>query len=1037
MRKLLYSLFLCAGLMMHLLSIAQDRTITGRVTSSDDNKPLSGVTITVRGSGRKATTDNNGNFTIVARTGDVLEFSFVGRKPSELTVQGNNNIELQLGSKDDVMNEVVVTAMDVKRNPRELGYSVQKVNGAEVQETQRENFLNSLQGRVAGATVNLTGGAAGASSQIVLRGFNSLSLDNSPLFVIDGIIIDNSTLNETSNGGTLLGLASDRANRGNDYSSRISDINPNDIESLTILKGPEATALYGSQASSGAIIITTKKASTAGKLGIAYDNSFRTSKLTRLPHEINLFDGGDNGTPADAFRYFGPAYDSKTTLYDNLNHFFRTGFAQTHNLSLDYGTQQSSYRVSGSIFDQKSPVPTNDYQRYNVRLSNTTKLGKYLDVSPSVSLIRTVNDKPLRGASGYLLNLLAWPSDNDIRDWQTANGLKKPVFASNPNAELDNPFYNVYKNRSADATNRFLGTLAVNYNPFSWLAIAGRFGYDTYKTTGYTRFDSMSFYTTRAQKGYQDNYYRGYYGYNHTITATGRKTIGDLTGRLMVGNMWQNYESQQYAVSGSNLKDMNRTDSSNTDPATRIRLSNALKGLPNYSISRQSAFFGEVSIGWKSSVFLTYSHRFEESSIFPKDFRKYNYPAASLSVIVSDLIPALNRGNILNYLKLRGSLASTARSSAPYANQSVFNQNNGSGGGYYYGFTNSNPLLQPEKQKTFEVGTEWRFIRNRISLDATYYNTKNNNLIVEQFRASYGTGFVLNTLNVGANQNQGVEISLDANIIQGKDFKWTSRVNFSKMWNEVLELPANVPEFYQSDTWLYANARGGLIVGGPTTSITSYGYARNKAGDILVSPSTGLPVLDNNFRVRGDRNPDFAMGFVNTFTYRNLRLSFLWDLKVGGDIFNATERYLTTIGRSIRTADRNNPIIVKGVLQDGLENTATPTKNTIKVVPYYQQTYYTTMPEEEFIEKNVNWFRLRDITLNYTFGTKVMRNMRWVRSLSAFVTGNDLVLFTNYTGADPAVNGNTAGSRGVGGFGFDYGNIGAPVSVNFGIRVNF
>jgi TonB-linked SusC/RagA family outer membrane protein len=1038
MRKLLYYLFLFSGVMLlSLPSLAQDRTITGRVTSSDDNKPLTGVTIIVKGSARKTTTDNNGNFTIVARTGDVLEFSFVGRKPSQLTVEGNNNIELQLSSKDDVLNEVVVTAMDVKRNPRELGYSVQKVNGAEVQETQRENFLNSLQGRVAGVTVNPTGGAAGSSSQIVLRGFNSLSLDNSPLFVVDGIIVDNSTLNETSNGGTLLGLASDRANRGNDYTSRISDINPNDIESLTILKGPEATALYGSQASSGAIIITTKKASTTGKLGIAYDNSFRTSKLTRLPNEINLYDGGVNGTPSDVFSYFGPAYDAKTPIYDNLNSFFLTGFAQTHNLALDYGTKKSSYRFSGSYFDQQAPIPTNDYTRYNVRISNTTKLGKYLDVSPSVSLIRTTNDKPLRGASGYLLNLLAWPSDNDVTDWQTSTGLKKPVYNSNPNAELDNPFYNVNKIRSADETNRFLGTLGVNYNPLSWLMIAGRFGYDTYRTVGYTRYDSMSFYTTRAQKGYQDNYYRSYFGYNHTITATGRKTIGDFTGRVMIGNMWQNYENQQYAVSGNNLKDMNRTDSNNTDPLTRIRLSNALKGLPNYAITRQSAFFGEVSIGWKSSIFLTYSHRFEQSSIFPKDFRKYNYPAASLSVIVSDLIPNMNRGNVLSYLKLRGSLASTARSSAPYANQSVFSQNIGSGGGYYYGFTNSNPFLQPEKQKTFEVGTEWRFFRNVLSLDATYYNTKNSNLIVEQFRASYGTGFVLNTLNVGANQNQGVEISLDANIIQNTNFKWTSRVNFNKMWNEVLQLPANVPEFYQSDTWLYANARGGLIVGGPTTSITSYGYARNTAGDILVSPSTGLPVLDNNFRVRGDRNPDYAMGFLNSLTYKNLRLSFLWDLKVGGDIFNATERYLTTIGRSVRTADRNTPIVVKGILQDGLENTATPTKNTIVITPYYQQTYYTTMPEEEFVEKDVNWFRLRDLTLNYTFGSRVMRNMKWVRSLSAFVTGNDLVLITNYTGADPAVNGNTAGSRGVGGYGFDYGNVGAPVSVNIGIRANF
>jgi len=397
----------------------------------------------------------------------------------------------------------------------------------------------------------------------------------------------------------------------------------------------------------------------------------------------------------------------------------------------------------------------------------------------------------------------------------------------------------------------------------------------------------------------------------------------------------------------------------------------------------------------------------------------------------------LKSGNILNYWKLRGSLASTARSSAPYANQSVFNINTGNGGGFYYGFTNSNPLLEPERQETFELGTELRLFKSRLSIDASYYNTKNNNLIVELFRASYGTGFVLNTLNIGANQNQGVELALEGTLVQGKDFRWTTRVNGNKMWNEVTALPANVPEFYISDTWLYGNARGGLVKGGPTTTITSYGYQRSSAGDILISPTTGLPLIEALFKVRGDRNPDFTIGYLNNFSYKNLRLSFLWDLKVGGDVFNATERYLTTLGKTERTADRFTPRVVKGVLADGLQNTANPTQNNIAIIPYHNQAYFTTMPEEEFIEKDVNWFRLRDISLNYSFTPSFLRSVKFVKSLSAFVTANDLVLITNYSGADPAVNGNTAGSRGVGAFGFDFGNVGTPVSFNFGIKANF
>lgn len=1037
MRKLLLLMLFLGNLLLYSnLALAQEKTVTGTVTSTD-NLPLSGVTVSVKGTQVATKTDDRGMYSIRAANNQTLVFTFVNHQRVEMTVGARTTVSVQMRRTQGNLDEVVIVAMDMKRNPKELGFSTQTVKGDDIQESQRENFVNALQGRVAGVTVNQTGGAAGASSQIVLRGFNSLSLDNTPLFVIDGVIADNQTVNETSNGGAELGLASDRPNRGNDYGNRISDINPNDIESITVLKGPEATALYGSQASSGAIIITTKRAKANGKLVVSYDNAFRVQKLTRLPNTVNVYSSGTNGQPAALFTAFGPRYPYSETLYNNVDNFFRTGFSQTHNISLEYGKKNATFRLSASAFDQDAVIPTNSYKRYNIRLSNTTKIGKYIDISPSLTYIYSKNDKPLRGAGGYLLNLLVWPSNDDVRDWQTADGLKKPLFNANPNADLDNPFYNVYKNRSEDATDRILATFGINIKPFDWLDIAGRFGYDTYKTDGYTRYDSMSFYLSRAQKGQQDNYYRSYYGYNHTITATARRKFGQFTTRVMLGNMWQDYETRMFAVVGTQLQSFTRSDSNNTDPTTRIRLSNAaLNGLPNYSIKRSMAYFGEASIGWKDAIFLTYSHRFEESSIFPKQFRNYNYPAASMSIILSDLVPQI-RSNALSYVKLRGSLANTARSSQPYANQSLFNPIYSSGGGFAYAFTNNNPLLEPEIQETFEVGTEFRLINNKLSVDATYYNTKNKKLIVEGFRASYGTGFVLNTLNVGANENQGVEIALNYDVVRSNNFSWNTRLNFNKMWNKVVQLPANVPEFYQSDTWLYANARGGLVVGGATTTITSYGYKYNKAGVLLISPTTGLPVLDNNFRVRGDRNPDFTLGFVNSFTYKNLNFSFLWDLKVGGDIFNATDRYLTANGRSFRTIDRFLPRVIQGVLADGMEDTQTPTKNTISITPAYNQSYYTTMPEEEFIEKDVNWLRLRDISLGYTFGSSVMQNIKFVRSLGAFVTINDLVLITNYTGADPQVNGNTAGSRGVGGFGFDYGNIGTPVSINLGIRANF
>jgi outer membrane receptor protein involved in Fe transport len=403
---------------------------------------------------------------------------------------------------------------------------------------------------------------------------------------------------------------------------------------------------------------------------------------------------------------------------------------------------------------------------------------------------------------------------------------------------------------------------------------------------------------------------------------------------------------------------------------------------------------------------------------------------------MTDIFPALKEK--VNYWKLRGSLASTARSSSPYANQSILNFSTGSGGGYYYDFTNANPYLTPERQKTFEIGTEVKLFNNRLSTEITYYKTENTNLIAENFRASYGTGFVLNTLNVGSNENTGLEIVLDYVVVAKKDFTWNTRMNFNRMRNKVTSLPSNVPEFYISDTWVYSNARGGLVNGGPTTTITSYGYARNTAGQILINPTTGIPLLENVFKVRGDRNPDFTIGWLNNITYKDLRLSFLWDIKVGGDIFNATDRYLTTIGRSNRTAMRFAEVIVDGVLKDGKENTATPTKNYVKVIPNNNYLYYSTMPEEAFIEKDINWFRLRDISLSYNLKKHLKGSLaKYAKSLSAFVTVNDLILITNYSGADPAVGANSAASRGVSGFGFDYGNMGAPVSFNVGFRTSF
>ena len=1075
MRKILH-LVLAFMLMFLLLPPAlqaQEKTITGTILSDDGKAPLSGVTVRVKGTRRITQTDANGKFTLKVNTGETLQITYVGYLTQEIKADNAAVINVSLKASDNTMGEVVVTAMDIKRSPRSLGYSAQSVSGKDIAETQRENFINSLQGRVAGLTINPTNGQAGASSQIVLRGFNSLSLGNSPLFVMDGIILDNSTLNETSNGGTGIGLASDRPNRNNDYTNRIADINPNDIESVTVLKGPEATALYGSQASSGAIVITTKKA-VAGKFGLAYDNSFRVTNITRYNEINNDYGFGSSGVPGATFTatsgsYFGPKYPVGTPVYDNIGAFFRTGFAQTHNLSADVGLKNVGFKITGSYFNQNGVVPDNKQVKYNVRISNSTKIGKKLEITPSFQYINTVNDKPIRGAGGYLLSLYAWPSFNDITTFSDANGDKTSIFSSDPFIELDNPLYSVHKNHSQDRTQRYIFSGGINYNPFSWLSVNGRFGYDTYNQTGYTLYHPLSYLTTRASLGTLDNYYLKYTGYNHTITATATKKKGKFTARLMGGTMWQDYETKIFSVSGNKLVDsvgsagniagFNKlyrngqivTDAnfaqvvgnprdSNITLGNRTRLLQNVFGKYNRSNTRQVAYFGEASLSYNNLLFLSYTHRFETASVFPKDFRNYNYPGISFSAIVSDIFPKL-KGKTVNFFKLRASRASTARLPPPYSNQSVFVTNLTSsnvGPIYAYGFDNNNEFLKPERQKTYEIGGELRLFNGLINFDASYYKTLCIDQISKGFRASYGTGFVLNTSNAGTTRNQGVEMVVDLAILRKTAVTWNMKFNFNRTWSKVIDLPISIQqEYYNSDTWLYGSARGGVHLNGTTTTISGQHYLRNNTGQIIINPATGLPNLESTYTQIGDRVPDFTLGFNNNLRYKNWSLNFLWDLKVGGDVFNATEMYLTLQGKSMRTKDRETPRIIEGVLADGLQNTATPTKNTIVIVPYFQQGYYTSMPEEEFVEKDVNWLRLRDLTLTYTLPANMLKSLKAFKSLGIFMTGNDLVLLTNYRGADPSSNGNTAASFGVGGFGFDYGNLPTPTSFNFGIKATF
>ncbi|MEZ5028446.1 MAG: hypothetical protein R2765_06625 [Ferruginibacter sp.] len=787
---------------------------------------------------------------------------------------------------------------------------------------------------------------------------------------------------------------------------------------------------------------------------MSYDNNFRFQKITRYGKVNNDFGPGSaNNVPAGGpiygFTSFGPAWAPGTTLYDNIHHFFETGFSQTHNLGLDFGTKNVSFRVTGQFFDNKGVVPHNTYRKYNLKISNTTKIGKYLTITPSIAYINANNLRPLKsststaGSGGYLVELYEWPANKDVRNFEDANGNKVLLFNPNVNSDFDNPLWSAKNNHSGDKMNRIIATMGIDITtPLPWLTLAGRFGYDTYKNDGYVFIHPQSYMLSTAIGGSLDNYYRTYSGYNHTITATAKKKFGKFSTRLMIGTMWQDFETRQFAVYGTNLIDSVSTDSNNTSLNSRRRLLRNYNGLPNLNIFRELAYFGEASVGFNNYAFITYSHRFESASPIPKANRHYNYPGVSLSLIVSDMLPVIKKGGILDYFKLRASLANTARLNDPYSNQSFFVNNFSSTTlpvTYTYGFTNANPYLTPEKQSTYEIGAEFRLLNNAITLEAAYYNTLCTNQIAQGFRASYATGYILNTQNAASLRNEGVELTLGLTPINKQNLYWNINFNFNHMWSKVLTLPASIGiynDFYNSDTYI-SNVRGGLVRNNSTQTLTGSKYRRNDAGQIIIDRNTGIPLIVTGNSIIADRTPDFTLGTLNTLQYKNWSLSFLWDLRVGGDIYNGTDQLLTRLGKSERTADRGTPRIVQGVLNDGNENTANPTVNTLVIVPQYLSSYYTSMPDEEFIQKDVNWFRLRDVTLNYKLPANTLKRLKAIKGLSVFITGSDLLLFTNYYGADPAVNANNPGTGGVGGYGMDLGSTATPLGISFGLRANF
>lgn len=1029
--------------------IAQQRTFTGTVLSNDNKLPLEGVTIRVKGTDRLTQTNANGIFTITVNTGETLELSYVGYESLDVVPAGNSTT-ISLKPVSGSLGEVVVTAYGIQRQKRSLGYSTQVVQGEDVAQTKRENFFNSLAGRVAGATVTSTSGAPGASSQIILRGATSIGGNNQPLIVVDNVPYDNQTLNQEA---LIGGQSVSFVNRNSDYGNRAMDINSEDIENITILKGPEATALYGADGASGAIVITTRKG-RSGRAAISYDNSFRFEKLYRFPEVQKEYTLGRNGiydpnavvnpyailgTGGGVNSAFGPKIEPGTPVYDNVSSFFKTGFTQQHNLNIEAGTDAASYRFSTNVTDQDGIVPNTGFKKLSFRLSGATRFGK-ARLTSSMNYVNSITDKASKGAGGYLLTLLTWPVENNVMRFQNADGTKIPIRnITNYTLEYDNPLWDVTKNTAQDKVDRFTGNANLTVDLTKWLSAAAIMGVDYYTQYGYYGTHPLSRWGF-ASNGFYSLYTQTTRNISGTFRATASKTFGDFANTLTAGFYFEDNTTKIESQKGERFYERDFFGINNTDPLSR----DAKTTLANV---RKVRFFGNYILGYKNLAFLSLAASNEGTSTFMSRVVNkepfFQYGSGSFSFVFTDLGNIKENLKWLNFGKARVSYASTGKGPfSPYNIDYRFVPQITTGGGYAYDVTGNNFGLEPERSNNLEYGIEMAAWDNRIKLDVARYQLRSKKQLLAA-RASYGTGFVIKWFNGGEVENKGIEIQLGITPVKTANLTWETIFNFDRNVGTVLKMPADLPTYYDSDTWVFGNLRSQYFAGAKIGNMASNVYLRNNAGQILISPTTGLPLRDGNFVTVGDRQPDFKLGWINRVAYKDLTLSFNIDFRKGGDVFNGTEYFLYTTGYSRKTLNRETPVVLEGVLQDGLENTPNPTKNTISITPNLNSDFYyssaagtATATEEDFIEE-VNWMRLRDVTLSYMLPKKTLARFPFIKSASVFFTGTDLFMITNYSGADPSVNANTSANRGYGGAGIDFGTLSVPRGYNVGISVKF
>ena len=836
-------------------SPAPPQQINGIVTD-DKGEPVVGASVVLNPGKRGTSTGTDGKFVFnsVEPGNYTIEVSFVGynTESQKITVSSSTvNLNIKLAVSDSkTETAVVVTAFGVTQKKRALGYSVQEVRSQAISESQQSNIVNALQGKVAGVQITNSGGSPGASSMMLIRGGTSLSNNNQPLYVIDGIPIDNSTA--VTQGTNMVAGSAPPSNRA-------IDINPEDIASITVLKGPAAAALYGLRAASGAVIITTKKGH-GGKATITYSGSLSVDKVGRLPDLQSEYKQGEQGVfNAASIGSWGPKFQQGEPIFDNLGNFFKSSLTQRHDVSVSGGTEKSTFYSSASLYDQEGVVPATDFSRKSFRITADTRFSNKLKVTGNASYAHTKRRYLLQGkgvaepnsssttttsGGGTMLGVISWPRNDDMRNYLNPDGTQRSL------EETDNPYWGAENNPITDKTDRLIFVGSVEYDPFEFLNVTYRLGTD-YFTNSFSSIRGTGTQINGEEKGAISNSVRRNQITTSTLLVTGKHSIRDFNMSLTVGNNVEAALSQTDFTYGRNFTDPTLPNINVTDPASRVATTNTVR-------RRIVGVFGDLNIDWKGIAYLNLRGRNDWSSTLPVDARSFFYPAVSGTVIVTDLLDEFGvkrEGKILSYGKIRASWARVGKDAPPHvltttlANTTnaftinprgfILNSND------FFG----NPTLRPEFTNSIELGAEARFLDNRLGLDFTYYRTKSDDQILGT-RMPPTSGSFLSYLNGGSIINKGVELMINTTPVKTEHFTWTLDLNFAKNKATVESLPGALDRVELSDAWFTADTgrqsaprRTGAAHGGRETgSVRHLGQPVRRRRPRCVL-RTGEPVL--------------------------------------------------------------------------------------------------------------------------------------------------------------------------------------------------